>query len=80
MVRPLRPLLGRASIGYLANIRQIVRDWADEGGLREPEEFTHSWHILMKGSIIAAAEGDTAAAHRAKAMARGLIDRHQPAG
>ncbi|MGH3437235.1 MAG: TetR/AcrR family transcriptional regulator [Sciscionella sp.] len=71
--------LGRASIGYLANVREIVRGWAEEAGLREPEEFTHSWHILMKGSVIAAAEGDTAAAHRAKAMARDLIDRHESA-
>ena len=36
-----------------------------------------SWHILMKGSIIAVAEGDPAAAQRAKATARDLIDHHR---
>jgi AcrR family transcriptional regulator len=68
--------LGRASIRYLENIRAIVRRLAEEAGLRDPSEFAHSWHILMKGSIIAAAEGDLRAADRAKAMARCLIDEH----
>lgn len=68
--------LGRASIDYLANIRRMVRDWAEEAQLREPEEFAHCWHILMKGSIIAAAEGDTNAARRAKRMAASLIRNH----
>ncbi|MBV9061211.1 MAG: TetR/AcrR family transcriptional regulator [Pseudonocardiales bacterium] len=68
--------LGRASIDYLANIRRMVRDWAEEAQLREPDEFAHCWHILMKGSIIAAAEGDTNAARRAKRMAASLIRNH----
>jgi AcrR family transcriptional regulator len=68
--------LGRASIRHLANIRTIVARLAEEAGLREPGEFAHSWHILMKGSIIAATEGDVDAARRAKAMARSLIDQH----
>ena len=38
-----------------------------------PGSFAHSWHILMKGSIIAAAEGDVDAAQRARSMARLLI-------
>jgi AcrR family transcriptional regulator len=68
--------LGQASIGYLANIRTIVREWAEEAELRDPDEFARSWHILMKGSIVSAAEGDTAAAQRAKQMAGWLIDHH----
>lgn len=72
--------LGRASIDYLANIRQLVHDWAKEAGLREPDQFAHSWHILMKGSIIAAAEGDTRAAYRAKQMAGWLIEHHHSQG
>ncbi len=43
-----------------------------------PTAFAHSWHILMKGSIVAAAEGDQEAAQRAKAMARLLLDAHRP--
>ena len=68
---------GQASIEYLDNIRTIVAGMATEAGLRDPAEFARSWHILMKGSIIAAAEGDTEAAQRAKAMGRLLIEQHR---
>jgi AcrR family transcriptional regulator len=68
---------GRASVRHVEHIRSIVRQLADEAGLRDTEAFARSWHILMKGSIIAAAEGDPAAAEHAKAMARSLIDRHR---
>jgi AcrR family transcriptional regulator len=68
---------GRASMRHLENIRSIVRDLAEEAGLRDPASFAHSWHILMKGSIVAAAEGDLEAARRARAMARQLIDEYR---
>jgi hypothetical protein len=48
-----------------------------EAGLRDPEEFARSWHILMKGAIVQAAEGDRGAAKRAQEMARALIERHR---
>lgn len=69
---------GQASIGYLDNIRTFVADLAAGAGVCEPVEFAHSFHILMKGSIVAAAEGDTAAAYRGQAMARALIAEHLP--
>lgn len=69
--------LGRASIEYLGRIREQVKILANEAGLVDSEEFALSWHILMKGSIIAAAEGDTLAARRAQRMARGLIADHR---
>ncbi len=68
---------GRASARHLDNIRSIVSRLAEEAGLRDPASFAHSWHILMKGSIVAAAEGDAEAASRAKSMARLLIDLHR---
>lgn len=67
---------GQASIGYLRNIRELIHRWAGQAGLREPGEFAHSLQILMKGAIIAAAEGDTDAANRARTMARLLIEDH----
>ena len=70
-------VLGEASIRHLNNIRTIIAQLATEAGLREPEEFARSWHILMKGSIVSAAEGDIEAAHRAQAMAAHLIDQHR---
>lgn len=70
---------GQASIQYLDNIRSIVRHRAEAAGLRDPDGVARSWHILMNGSIISAAEGDVEAARRAQNMARGLIDQHRPA-
>ena len=67
----------RASVSHLANIRTVLCTLAEEAGLRDPDEFSHSWHILMKGSIVSAGEGDLDAAKRAKAMARQLIERHR---
>ena len=67
----------QASTAHLQNIRSVVQDFADDAGLRDPESFAHSWHILMKGSIVAAAEGDRDAAKRAKAIGGLLIDQHR---
>ncbi|MFH8409142.1 TetR/AcrR family transcriptional regulator [Streptomyces sp. NPDC018019] len=69
--------LGRASITHLENIRTLVRSLAEEAGLRDTEDFARSWHILMKGSIVSAAEGDTEAARRAQQMGRMLIAQHR---
>jgi AcrR family transcriptional regulator len=68
---------GKACIAHLDNIRTVVRELAEEAGLRKPRSFARSWHILMKGSIISAAEGDVDAAKRAKALGRLLIAQHR---
>jgi AcrR family transcriptional regulator len=69
--------LGKASTQYLENIRAIVRQLASEAGLRDVDQFARTWHILMKGSIVSASEGDLDAAQRAKALARLLIDEYR---
>ena len=69
--------VGKASAKHLENIRTIVRTLAEEAGLREPDAFARSWHILMKGSIVQAGEGDLDAAKRAKTMARALIESYR---
>jgi AcrR family transcriptional regulator len=69
---------GQASLRYLENIRTILRERAEAAGLVDVDDFARSWHILMKGSIITATEGDLQAAHRAQAMGRALIERHRP--
>jgi AcrR family transcriptional regulator len=68
---------GKASIHHLENIRLLVRRLAEEAGLHDPASFARSFHILMKGSIVSAAEGDLDAAHRAKTMARTLISQYR---
>jgi AcrR family transcriptional regulator len=68
---------GQASLRHLASIRSVVARLAQEAALRDPESFARSWHILMKGSIVSAAEGDAEAAQRARSMARLLIEQHR---
>jgi AcrR family transcriptional regulator len=55
-----------ASVQHLANIRQFLSGLATEAGIDDPDAFARQWHILMKGSIVAAGEGDREAAARAK--------------
>ncbi|WP_396020173.1 TetR/AcrR family transcriptional regulator [Arthrobacter sp. ISL-69] len=69
--------LGKASIGYLSRIRGHIEALAEEAGLNRTEEFARSWHILMKGSIISATEGDFLASKRAQQMAGWLIEHHR---
>ena len=68
---------GGASVRHLENIRSIVCRLAREAGLRDPASFARSFHILMKGSIVSAAEGDADAAKRAKSIARLLIEEYR---
>ena len=68
---------GQASVRHLASIRTVVGRLAEETALRDPASFAHSWHILMKGSIVSATEGDALAAQRARSMARLLIEQHR---
>lgn len=69
---------GRASIEHLQTIRSVIQELAAEAHLDDPASFARSWHILMKGAIVSAAEGDADAARRAKEMARHLLDQHRP--
>lgn len=66
--------IGRASITYLSHVRDITRRLGEEAGLHDLDDFVWSWHILMKGSIISAAEGDRTAALRAKRIGALVID------
>ena len=58
--------LHRASARYLARIRAFVAGLAADAGVADPDGFARQWHILMKGSIVSAGEGDRAAAKRAQ--------------
>src|SRR5829696_4867749 len=65
-----------ASVAHLATIRDFLRELADEAGIAEPDAVARQWHILMKGSIVAAAEGDAHAAARARELGALLLGRH----
>jgi AcrR family transcriptional regulator len=70
--------LGTASASHLENIRSFLRSLAARAGIADPEAFARTWHILMKGSIVAAMEGDPEAAQRAKSLARLLLAQYEP--
>ncbi|MQA87527.1 MAG: TetR family transcriptional regulator [Streptosporangiales bacterium] len=64
----------RATVEHLANIRQFIRELAATAGVRDTDSFARKWHILMKGSIMAAHEGDTEAGRRAREIGEVLLD------
>jgi AcrR family transcriptional regulator len=64
----------KAAIVHLAKIRAIVQGLAEEANLSEPEKFAQAWHMLMKGSIISAGEGNLNAAREAKHAAQLIIE------
>jgi AcrR family transcriptional regulator len=65
--------LHRAAAEYLAHVRELVTALAIDAGIADPEPFGHQWHILMKGSIVAAGEGDRDAAQRARRLGALLL-------
>jgi AcrR family transcriptional regulator len=65
--------LHQACADYLASIRTFLQGLARQAGVRDPEAFARQWHILMKGSIVAAAEGDVDAGKRARALGELLL-------
>jgi len=60
----------QASVKHLTAIRAYVADLAEQAGVpaEEADGFARQWHILMKGSIVAAAEGDSQAGARAREL------------
>ena len=65
-----------ACVKHLAEIRSFLSDLAGQAGIADPDAFARQWHILMKGSIVAAAEGDADAAARARELGSLLLERH----
>jgi AcrR family transcriptional regulator len=66
----------QASVEHLANIRHYLGGLAAAAGIEDSDSFARTWHILMKGSIMAAHEGDTEAAGRARELGVLLLRAH----
>jgi AcrR family transcriptional regulator len=64
----------QAAVSHLANIRSYIEELAKAAGISDPSSFARKWHILMKGSIMAAHEGDADAASRAREMGELLLE------
>jgi AcrR family transcriptional regulator len=63
----------RASVNHLAVIRDFLRQLAEQAGVRDPDDFARRWHILMKGAIVAAGEGDREAGRRVRRLGELLL-------
>lgn len=74
-----RDAVHTASTESLARIRAFLARLAREAGVDDPDDVARKWHILMKGSIVAAGEGDADAARRAQALGRLLLIEVLPA-
>ena len=66
--------LHAAAANHLARMRDFVADLASQAGIEDVPNFSEIWHMLMKGSIIAAAEGNRQAALQAKCAATLILD------
>ena len=66
----------QASVRHLEAIRAFLRGLAEDAGIADPDGFARQWHILMKGSIVSAAEGDCDAAARARQIGTILLEHH----
>ncbi len=62
-----------AAVAHLATIREFLRQLAKDAGVDDADGFARQWHILMKGCIVAAGEGDRKAALRARDVGRLLL-------
>jgi AcrR family transcriptional regulator len=66
--------LHRAAAEHLAHIRDFLGQLARDAAVTDPDGFARQWHILMKGSIVAAGEGDQEAARRARQLGALLLE------
>jgi AcrR family transcriptional regulator len=66
----------RESVRQLSEIRGFIGGLAKEAGVEGADAFARQWHILMKGCIVAAAEGDSDAGERARELGTLLLAHH----
>jgi AcrR family transcriptional regulator len=66
----------QASVAHLSVIRGLLSELAAAAGIEDADAFARQWHILLKGSIISAHEGDLDAARRAKEVGELLLKHH----
>lgn len=66
----------RAGVDRLAEIREFLGELVAAAGVEDVDGVARQWHILMKGAIVAAGEGDVRAAARARELAELLLAHH----
>jgi len=69
--------MGHADATHLSRVRATIAGLAREAELSSPDAFALTFHVLLKGGILSALEGDTVAGVRAREMGRELIATHR---
>lgn len=70
-------VVGSAASEKRENIRLILRDLAEQAGVRDPDEFAYQWQMLMIGSIVIAMQGGKEAARHAREAGSRLLERER---
>jgi AcrR family transcriptional regulator len=69
-----RAAIRAAATDRLAEIRGLLQRLGAEAGLRDPDEFAYAIQMLMMGSIVAAVDGRSESATRARGVALTFLD------
>jgi AcrR family transcriptional regulator len=72
-VRESHSAIHQAAVRHLAVIRETLKRWADQAGVRDAEETAYQLQILLMGAIVSATRGDLGAAKRARVFAELLL-------
>jgi AcrR family transcriptional regulator len=64
--QPQENSIAAAARLHLASIRNIVRRYAEQAGVQQPDELAAKWQMLMAGSIVFAGYGDRSSARLAR--------------
>ena len=69
------PAIQAASKAALERVYALLVELAQDAQLSEPRSFAHQLQVVLRGSIVAAVEGNFAAVDEARSLALQLIDR-----
>lgn len=67
------PKIRLAAARHMADVRQFIEGFVKETGLKGASELAANWHMLLKGAIVAASQGNRDAARTARQAAAVLL-------
>jgi len=70
-------LIRVGSVAALENVHALMTRFAKDAGVRDPVSFAHQIHILMRGAIVAAVEGQLEAVDQARLLVRRLWEQER---
>jgi AcrR family transcriptional regulator len=71
------PAIRAACLGALERVYELLCTLCDEAGLNESRSLAHRLQVIVRGSIVAACEGNFVAVDEARALALQLLEQHR---